>query len=97
MCGGKKEVFDKYTDLLKAMGSSVVYVGEIGSGNVAKLANQMVVAANIGICAEAMTFAKKMGTRTGISGHPWRPCWFYCYGRKGAYDVSWKLQAWIQN
>lgn len=62
MCGGKKEVFDKYTDLLKAMGSSVVYVGEIGSGNVAKLANQMVVAANIGICAEAMTFAKKMGT-----------------------------------
>ena len=62
MCGGNKEVFDKYADLLKAMGSSVVYVGEIGSGNVAKLANQMVVAANIGICAEAMTFAKKMGT-----------------------------------
>lgn len=62
MCGGKKEIFDKYTDLLKAMGSSVVYVGEIGSGNVAKLANQMVVAANIGISAEAMTFAKKMGT-----------------------------------
>ena len=57
-----KEIFDKYVDLLKAMGSSVVYVGEIGSGNVAKLANQMVVASNIGICAEAMTFAKKMGT-----------------------------------
>ena len=79
MCGGKKEVFDKYTDLLKAMGSSVVYVGEIGSGNVAKLANQMVVAANIGICAEAMTFAKKMGTdpelvyqaiRGGLAGSP---------------------------
>lgn len=62
MCGGKKEIFDKYKELLGAMGSSVVYVGEIGSGNVAKLANQMVVAANIGICAEAMTFAKKMGT-----------------------------------
>lgn len=62
MCGGNKEVFDKYKELLGAMGSSVVYVGEIGSGNVAKLANQMVVAANIGICAEAMTFAKKMGT-----------------------------------
>lgn len=62
MCGGKKEIFDKYKELLESMGSSVVYVGEIGSGNVAKLANQMVVAANIGICAEAMTFAKKMGT-----------------------------------
>ena len=62
MCGGKKEVFDKYTDLLKAMGSSVVYVGEIGSGNVAKLANQMVVAINIAAVAEALTFAKKAGT-----------------------------------
>ena len=62
MCGGNKDVFDKYYDLLMAMGASAVYVGEIGSGNVAKLANQMVVAANIGICAEAMTFAKKMGT-----------------------------------
>jgi 2-hydroxy-3-oxopropionate reductase len=44
------------------MGGSVVYVGTIGSGNVAKLANQMIVAINIGACAEAFTFAKKMGT-----------------------------------
>ena len=62
MCGGNKEIWDKYYDVLKAMGASVVYVGEIGSGNVAKLANQMVVAINIGACAEAMTFAKKMGS-----------------------------------
>ena len=62
MCGGKKETWDKYYDLLMAMAGSVVYVGEIGSGNVAKLANQMIVAANIGILAEALTFAKKAGT-----------------------------------
>ncbi len=62
MVGGKKETFDKYYDLLMAMAGSVVYVGPIGSGNVAKLANQMVVAANIGIVAEALTFAKKAGT-----------------------------------
>lgn len=62
MCGGKKEVWDKYVDMLNVMGGSVVYVGPIGSGNVAKLANQMIVAANIGVCAEAFTFAKKMGT-----------------------------------
>ena len=36
MCGGKKEIFDKYTDLLKAMEGSVVYVGESGSGIVAR-------------------------------------------------------------
>ena len=62
MCGGKKELWDKYFDVLKCMGASVVYVGPIGSGNVAKLANQMVVAVNIGAVAEALTFSKKMGT-----------------------------------
>lgn len=62
MVGGKKEVFDKFYDLLMAMAGSVVYVGEIGSGNVAKLANQMVVAINIAAVSEALTFAKKAGT-----------------------------------
>lgn len=62
MVGGKKESFDKYYDLLMVMAGSVVYVGPLGSGNVAKLANQMVVASNIGIVAEALTFAKKAGT-----------------------------------
>lgn len=62
MCGGKKETFDKYYDMLMVMAGSVVYVGELGSGNVAKLANQMVVAINIAAVSEALTFAKKAGT-----------------------------------
>ncbi|MCD8220811.1 MAG: 2-hydroxy-3-oxopropionate reductase [Clostridiales bacterium] len=62
MVGGKKDLFDKYYDMLMVMAGSVVYVGEIGSGNVAKLANQMVVAVNIAAVAEALTFAKKAGT-----------------------------------
>lgn len=62
MCGGRKETWDRFYDMLMVMAGSVVYVGPIGSGNVAKLANQMVVAANIGIVAEALTFAKKAGT-----------------------------------
>ena len=62
MVGGKKETFDKFYDLLMVMAGSVVYVGGIGSGNVAKLANQMVVAINIAAVSEALTFAKKAGT-----------------------------------
>ena len=62
MVGGKKENFDKYYDMLMAMAGSVVYVGDLGSGNVAKLANQIVVACNISAVAEALTFAKKAGT-----------------------------------
>ena len=61
MVGGKKESFDKYSELIKAMASSVVYVGDLGAGNVAKLANQIVVAVNIAAVSEALTLAKKAG------------------------------------
>ena len=62
MVGGKKELFDKYYDMLMVMAGSVVYVGGLGSGNVAKLANQIVVAVNIAAVSEALTFARKAGT-----------------------------------
>ncbi|MDC7240100.1 MAG: 2-hydroxy-3-oxopropionate reductase [Spirochaetales bacterium] len=61
MVGGKKEVFDKYKDVLDAMAGSVVYVGKIGAGNTTKLCNQVVVALNIAAVSEAMVLAKKAG------------------------------------
>lgn len=61
MVGGRKETFDKYYDVMKAMAGSVVYVGELGAGNVAKLANQIIVAVNIAAMSEALSFSKKMG------------------------------------
>lgn len=61
MVGGKKELFDQYYDLLMAMAGSVVYVGELGTGNITKLANQIIVALNISAISEALTFAKKAG------------------------------------
>lgn len=61
MVGGKKDVFDQVADLLKLMGSSVTYVGSIGSGNTTKLANQIIVALNIAAMSEAMVLAKKAG------------------------------------
>ncbi|NMB42533.1 MAG: 2-hydroxy-3-oxopropionate reductase [Clostridiales bacterium] len=61
MVGGKKETFDKYYDVLMAMAGSVVYVGELGAGNIAKLSNQIIVALNIAAMSEALTLAKKAG------------------------------------
>lgn len=61
MVGGRKETFDKVYDLLMAMAGSVVYVGELGSGNIAKLANQIIVAVNIAAVSEALTMAVKSG------------------------------------
>ena len=61
MVGGTKENFDKYYDLLMAMAGSVVYVGGPGAGNVAKLANQVIVAVNIAAVSEALTLAVRNG------------------------------------
>ena len=61
MVGGDKAVFDKCYDVLKAMAGSVVHTGDIGAGNVTKLANQVVVALNIAALSEAMSLATKAG------------------------------------
>lgn len=61
MVGGKKEAFDKCYPVLKAMAGSVVLTGDIGAGNVTKLANQIVVALNIAAMSEAFVLATKAG------------------------------------
>lgn len=66
MVGGKKEVFDANYELMMAMAASVVYVGEIGAGNIAKLCNQIVVALNIAAVSEALVLAQKAGVSPGL-------------------------------
>jgi len=61
MVGGKQELFDRCVPVFKAMAASVVRVGDIGAGNVTKLANQVVVALNIAALSEAMVLAAKAG------------------------------------
>jgi len=61
MVGGPAETFDKVKDILGVMGASVTRVGEIGSGNTTKLANQIIVALNIAAVSEAMVLATKAG------------------------------------
>lgn len=62
MVGGPEDAFAEVTEILLHMGSSAVLVGEIGSGNVTKLANQIIVALNIAAMSEAMVLAVKAGT-----------------------------------
>ncbi len=62
MCGGPKELFDKYKEVLDVLGSSVVHCGDVnGAGNTVKLANQIIVALNIAACAEAFELAVMAG------------------------------------
>jgi 2-hydroxy-3-oxopropionate reductase len=61
MAGGDQKTFDTVKPVLEKMGSSVTLVGDIGSGNVTKLANQIVVALNIAAVSEAFVLAAKAG------------------------------------
>jgi 2-hydroxy-3-oxopropionate reductase len=61
MVGGPEETFAKIKPILLSMASSAVLVGEVGSGNVAKLANQIIVAVNIAGMSEALALATKSG------------------------------------
>jgi 2-hydroxy-3-oxopropionate reductase len=61
MVGGPADAFARARPLLEKMGASVTHVGDIGSGNVAKLANQIMVALHIAAMSEAMVLAAKAG------------------------------------
>ena len=60
MVGGEQNIFDYAFDILKTMGNPTL-VGPIGSGQVSKLANQIIVGLAIGAVAEAVTLCEKAG------------------------------------
>jgi 2-hydroxy-3-oxopropionate reductase len=66
MVGGKKEVFDQCYEILKSMAGSVVLTGDIGAGNITKLANQIIVAINIAAMSEALVLASKAGVEPAL-------------------------------
>ncbi|MDP7975716.1 MAG: NAD(P)-dependent oxidoreductase [TACK group archaeon] len=61
MVGGKKEVFERVKPAFQAMGKTVVYAGEAGSGQALKLANQIVVGVDMLALVEAMVIAQRAG------------------------------------
>ncbi len=61
MVGGAREVFEAQRDILGAMGSHLYYVGPPGSGALAKLCINLLVAAQMASLAEAMVLAAKGG------------------------------------
>ncbi|WP_257784491.1 2-hydroxy-3-oxopropionate reductase [Serratia inhibens] len=66
MVGGDKAVFERCLPVMKAMAGSVVHTGEIGAGNVTKLANQVIVALNIAAMSEALVLATKAGVNPDL-------------------------------
>ena len=66
MVGGKQNIFEECKPILEILGGSVVLCGDYGAGNTTKLANQIIVAANIEAVAEALVLTKKAGLDPSI-------------------------------
>ena len=64
MAGGDKAAFEKAEPVFRAMGRPT-RVGPVGCGQIAKLANQGIVAITIGAVAEAIMLAEKAGLEKG--------------------------------
>ena len=60
MVGGDLDTFNECLNVFKAMGKTINYIGEAGSGQHTKMVNQIVIAGTIGAVAEALTYARYM-------------------------------------
>ncbi|MCL1941670.1 MAG: NAD(P)-dependent oxidoreductase [Synergistaceae bacterium] len=61
MCGGDEDVFEKIRPFFERIGTNVVYMGKVGSGQFTKLINQLLFDINVAGVAEVLPLAVKMG------------------------------------
>ncbi|MFC5713872.1 2-hydroxy-3-oxopropionate reductase [Thalassorhabdus alkalitolerans] len=61
MAGGEEAAFNKVKPILDRVAGSVILVGETGAGTTTKLANQIIVNANIAAMSEAVNLASEAG------------------------------------
>ncbi|HKJ37858.1 MAG TPA: NAD(P)-binding domain-containing protein, partial [Anaerolineales bacterium] len=61
MVGGDASALEKVMPVLQSMGKTITHVGEAGAGQVAKAANQIMVAAQMVAMGELLVFSKKAG------------------------------------
>lgn len=73
MAGGADDAFLRAQPVLSVLGERITHVGPVGTGQVAKAANQVIVGLNIGAVAEALALARRAGAdpakvREALSG-----------------------------
>lgn len=61
MVGGEEKSFSRAKPILAAMGEAIVHVGKPGSGQVAKICNNMILGVSVIAVAEAFRLAAKLG------------------------------------
>ena len=61
MVGGDREVYQRCLPIFEAMGKSIRYMGEAGSGQHTKMANQIAIAGTLAGVCEAIAYARTVG------------------------------------
>lgn len=61
MVGGDKKAFEQAMPIFEAMGKTISYIGEAGSGQHCKMANQIAIAGCVAGVSEALNYSKTMG------------------------------------
>lgn len=66
MAGGDRAAFDRAVPIFETMGKTITYCGPVGSGQLTKLCNQILVAVTLMGVSEALVFAGKNGLDQGV-------------------------------
>ena len=61
MVGGSETAYQQVLPLFQLMGQNITHIGDVGSGQITKMANQVIVAQSIQAVAEALLLASKAG------------------------------------
>jgi 3-hydroxyisobutyrate dehydrogenase len=79
MVGGSDEGFERARPFLESMGKAVIHAGEAGSGQAAKICNNMLLGATMAATCETFALAQKLGlnlqTFFDISSKASGQCW----------------------
>jgi 2-hydroxy-3-oxopropionate reductase len=100
MAGGSEEAVERARPIFEVLGKATTHIGPAGAGQVAKAANQVVVALTIQAVAEALTLARKAGVdparvRAALLGGFAQSRILDLHGQRmldGAYDPGFKLR-----
>ena len=101
MCGGSRDAFDRVKPLLDCVGTTVFYMGETGSGQLAKLVNQLLFDIHAAALAEILPMSAKLGLdsrRMGEiinsgTGRSYASEFFIPRDLRGVYDEGYAMES----
>jgi 3-hydroxyisobutyrate dehydrogenase len=85
MVGGDAAALAAARPVLDRLASRVLHIGDCGAGQVAKLVNNLMVATNLVVAAEAL----RLGARAGVAPEELLPVINGATGRSAATEVNW--------